>query len=222
MKMFIGNKSAKSIRDEDKLWAGRARKYEGIFEDCEVLIREQYRVLIIFHFNETKDEIQTLLHNRKRTWVEFNSALDLQKWIEGYYADKICMVCSDRIVDDITENDSPIHSEKNLYVIVAEHYPLFQRDEDVTAWTNRLSSGTVCYHESLDSELMKLFGSDKILSLLEKMNWDKNTFMSHSFITKAVENVQKTISEKATGDVRSDSAEKWFEYNYPPLNSIQS
>jgi len=84
-----------------------------------------------------------------------------------------------------------------------------------------LSSSTVCFHESLDSELLKPFDSDRIVSLLEKMNWDKNTFMSHSFITKAIENVHRTISEKAIGDVRSDSAEKWFEYNYPPLNPIQ-
>lgn len=46
------------------------------------------------------------------------------------------------------------------------------------------------------------------------MNWDKDTFMSHSFITKAIENAQRKISEKATGDVRSVSTEKWFEYNY--------
>ena len=74
--MFFGNKNAKSIRDEDKLWAGRARKYEGIFEDCEVLIREQYRVLIIFHFNETKDEIQTLLHLILR-WICKNGSKDI-------------------------------------------------------------------------------------------------------------------------------------------------
>lgn len=220
--MFSGKKTAKSVRDEDKLWSGRARKYDGILEDCEVLIKEDCLVLIVFHFKETKDEIQTLFHNRKRTWIELKSALDLSKWIEGYYVDKICMVCSDMIVDAISENDSSIDTEKKLYVIVAEHYPQFERDEDVLAWTNRLSSSTICYHESLDSELMKLFGSDKIIALLDKMNWDKNTFMSHSFITKAVQNVQKTISEKAIGDARSDSAEKWFEYNYPPLNSIQS
>lgn len=218
--MFFGKNSSKSVRDEDKLWSERTRKYDGIFEDCEDLIKESYLVLIVFHFEDTKDQIQTLLHNRKRTWVELKSAGDLSKWFDGYYADKICMIRSDIIINAISENDTAIQTQRKTYVIAAEHYPLFERDEDVIAWTDRISSCTLCYHESLDSELLKPFGSEKIASLLERMNWDKNTFMSHSFITKAVESAQRKISEKATGDVRADSTEKWFEYNYPPLDPI--
>lgn len=220
--MFFSKKGGKAVRDEDKLWASETRKYDGMLADSEVLISENYQLLLVYHFDETKDRIQTLLHNRKREWVDLRSSLDLSKWFEGYYAGKICMVRSDMIVHAITENDTVIETSSKLYVMVAEHFPLFERDEDVLAWTNKFSSCTVCYHESLDSELLRLFGSDKIASLLEKMSWDKNTFMSHSFITKAVENAQRKISEKATGDVRADSAEKWFEYNYPPAHLIKS
>lgn len=220
--MFGVNDKSKAVRVEDKIWAECLRKYDGILQDCDDLIRENYLVLILFHFDTTKDEIQTLLHNRKRLCVEFKSALDISKWVDGYFSDKICMIGSDMIVNSITEDDSPIRTEKKSYIIVAEHYPLFERDEDVIAWISRISSSTVCFYESMDSELLKPFGSEKIVSLLEKMNWDKNTFMSHSFITKAIENAQRKISEKTTCDVRADSAEKWFEYNYPPSNPVQS
>lgn len=212
--MFGWKEKNKALRVEDKIWAEYLRKYDGILQDCDELIRENYLVLIVFHFDSTKDELQTLLHNRKRSWAEFKSALDLPKWLDGYFSDKICMVASDLIVSSITEDDSPITTDKKTYVIVAEHYPLYERDEDLIAWVNRIPSSMICFYESLDSDLLKLFGSDQIVSLLEKMNWDKDTFMSHSFITKAIENAQRKISEKATGDVRSVSTEKWFEYNY--------
>lgn len=212
--MFGWKEKNKALRVEDKIWAEYMRKYDGILQDCDDLIRENYLVLIVFHFESTKDELQTLLHNRKRPWAEFKSSLDLTKWLDGYFSDKICMVSSDMIVSSITEDDSPIATDKKTHVIVAEHYPLYERDEDLIAWVNRIPSSMICFYESLDSDLLKPFGSEQIVSLLEKMNWDKDTFMSHSFITKAIENAQRKISEKATGDVRSVSAEKWFEYNY--------
>lgn len=221
--MFFGKNKDRSVRDEDKLWSERTRKYDGILEDSEDLIKEDHSVLIVFHFEETKDEIQTLLHNRKRAWNDLISAIDLSKWTDGYFSNKICMVRSDLIINSISENDSVIQTHGKLYIIVAEHYPLLERDEDVIAWTQKISPCTMCFHESLDSGLLRTFGSDKIASLLEKMSWDKNTFMSHSFITKAVENAQRKISERATGDVRAESDQKWFEYNYDkPLDSIQS
>lgn len=212
--MFASKDKKKAFRVEDKIWAERLRKYDGILQDCDDLIRENYLVLIAFHFDTTKDELQTLLHNRKRPWVEFKSALDIPKWLDGYFSGKICMIGSDKIVSSITEDDSPITTDKKTYIIVAEHYPLFTRDEDVIAWVNRISSSTLCFYESMDSDLLKPFGAEKIVSMLENLNWDKDTFMSHSFITKAIENAQRKISERSTGDVRSVSAEKWFEYNF--------
>ncbi len=212
--MFGFGKKQTSLRVEDKIWSERLRKYDGILLDCEDLAREGHLVLIVYHFDHTKEELQTLLHNKKRRWMEFKSALDLSKWTDGYFSDSICMIDSDQIVNTITENETPITTNKKTYVMVAEHYPRFERDEDVLAWTNRISSCTVCFYESMDADLLKPFGSDKIMALLEKLDWDKNTFMSHSFITKAIENAQRKISEKATGDTRAASAEQWFEYNY--------
>jgi hypothetical protein len=212
--MFGFGKKPSSDRVEDKIWAERLRKYDGILQDCEDLINENHLVLIVYHFDHTRDELQTLLHNRKRSYTDFKSVLDVSKWIDGYFSNSICMIDSERIVNSITENDPPITTDKKPYVIVAEHYPRYERDEDVLAWTNRINPCSICFYESMDADLLKPFGSDKIMELLERMNWDTSTFMSHSFITKSIENAQKTISEKATGDVRAASAELWFEYNY--------
>jgi hypothetical protein len=70
-----------------------------------------------------------------------------------------------------------------------------------------------CYI-GMDEVLMKLFGSERIMGLMEKMGMKPDEAISHSMVTKSIEKAQIKLNQKLPypKDVR-DSSEKWAAEN---------
>jgi hypothetical protein len=98
-------------------------------------------------------------------------------------------------------------------MIIFEHYPLLARDHALIHGTEALASA-LCFYDSLETPFLKPFGIDQVKTLLGQLGGDKNTFLSHTFISSAIENAQKKLAEKVNGDLPSDSDEDWMVQNY--------
>ncbi|MFA4923805.1 MAG: SEC-C metal-binding domain-containing protein, partial [Ignavibacteriaceae bacterium] len=55
--------------------------------------------------------------------------------------------------------------------------------------------GTTKFFLSLEDDLMRLFGSDRIASVMERMGIQEGEVIEHSLITKSVERAQKKVEE---------------------------
>ena len=61
--------------------------------------------------------------------------------------------------------------------------------------------GSTRFYISLEDDLMRLFGSDNISSLMEKLGMEEDVPIEHSFITKSIETAQKRV-ENRNFDIR--------------------
>ena len=59
--------------------------------------------------------------------------------------------------------------------------------------------GTSQFYVSLEDDLMRLFGSDRIASLMDKMGYKEGEVIQHSMITKSIERAQKKVEENNFG-----------------------
>ena len=48
---------------------------------------------------------------------------------------------------------------------------------------------------SLEDNLMRLFGSDRMIKVMDRMNMDEDEVIQHSMITKSIERAQKKVEE---------------------------
>jgi preprotein translocase subunit SecA len=53
--------------------------------------------------------------------------------------------------------------------------------------------GTTQFYVSLEDDLMRMFGSERIASLMDRMGYKENEVIQHSMITKSIERAQKKL-----------------------------
>jgi preprotein translocase subunit SecA len=59
--------------------------------------------------------------------------------------------------------------------------------------------GTSQFYVSLEDDLMRQFGSDRIASLMDKMGYKEGEVIQHSMVTKSIERAQKKVEENNFG-----------------------
>ena len=59
--------------------------------------------------------------------------------------------------------------------------------------------GTTQFYASLEDDLMRMFGSERIASLMDKMGYKEGEMIQHSMVTKSIERAQKKVEENNFG-----------------------
>jgi preprotein translocase subunit SecA len=59
--------------------------------------------------------------------------------------------------------------------------------------------GTTQFYVSLEDDLMRMFGSERIAGLMDKMGYKEGEVIQHSMITKSIERAQKKVEENNFG-----------------------
>ena len=89
-----------------------------------------------------------------------------------------------------------------LHIIGTERHESRRIDNQLRGRAGRQGDpGSSRFYVSLDDDLMKLFGSDKIMGLMETMGMEEDMPIEHNLLTKAIENAQKRV-ESRNFDIR--------------------
>jgi len=59
--------------------------------------------------------------------------------------------------------------------------------------------GTTQFYVALEDDLMRMFGSERIASLMDKMGYKEGEVIQHSMVTKSIERAQKKVEENNFG-----------------------
>lgn len=89
-----------------------------------------------------------------------------------------------------------------LHVIGTERHESRRIDNQLRGRAGRQGDpGSSRFYVSLEDDLMKLFGSEKIMGLMETMGMEEDMPIEHNLLTKAIENAQKRV-EARNFDIR--------------------
>lgn len=95
-------------------------------------------------------------------------------------------------------------------LIFAEHYPLRSKEEELYRKMN-LESATV--YSSLQEPLFRLFGSEKIIQLMQKMGTKDDEVIEHKMVSRAIRDAQEKIEKKLLIEQTARSQKDWLEKN---------
>ena len=81
-----------------------------------------------------------------------------------------------------------------LHVIGTERHESRRIDNQLRGRSGRQGdSGSTRFYLSLEDDLMRIFGSERILKLMETLKMDENEPIEHRWVSRAIENAQKRV-----------------------------
>ena len=109
-----------------------------------------------------------------------------------------------RYADALAKYKSQISSEAEkvreaggLFIIGTQRHDSRRIDNQLRGRAGRQGDpGETRFYLSLEDDLMRLFGGDRITAMMEKMDLDEDTPIESKMLTKAIENAQTTVESR--------------------------
>jgi preprotein translocase subunit SecA len=188
---------------EDLIFKTKREKYNAVIEEIEKLNKESRPVLV----GTTSVEISELLSRMlKMKGIKHNV---LNAKLHQREADIVAEAGQPGAVTIATNmagrgTDIKITEEVKkaggLAIIGTERHESRRVDRQLRGRAGRQGDpGTSQFFVSLEDDLMRLFGSGRIASLMDKLGYKEGEVIQHSMITKSIERAQRKVEENNFG-----------------------
>ncbi len=189
------------VRDDtdDSVFKTKREKYNAVIEKIEELKKEGRPVLV----GTTSVEVsETLSRMLKRKGVQHNVLNAKQHHREADVVAHAGEISAVTIATNMAGRGTDIKlgsgvvDRGGLYILGTERHESRRIDRQLRGRSGRQGDpGTTKFFLSLEDDLMRLFGSDRISSVMEKMGLKEGEVIQHPLITRSVERAQKKVEE---------------------------
>ncbi len=184
---------------DDAIYKTKREKYNAIVDTVEELRKEGRPVLV----GTTSVEVsETLSRMLKRKNLPHNVLNAKQHQREAEIVTSAGQVGAVTIATNMAGRGTDIKlgagvkERGGLYILGTERHESRRIDRQLRGRSGRQGDpGTSKFYLSLEDDLMRLFGSDKMATVMERMKMDEGEVIQHPWITKSVERAQKRVEE---------------------------
>ena len=98
---------------------------------------------------------------------------------------------------EIADEAEKVRAAGGLFIIGTERHESRRIDNQLRGRAGRQGDpGETRFYISLDDDLMRLFGGDRITGMMERFDLDEDTPIENKMLTKAIENAQTTVESR--------------------------
>ncbi|HSR17341.1 MAG TPA: preprotein translocase subunit SecA [Ignavibacteriaceae bacterium] len=189
------------IRDDedDAIYKTKREKYNSIIEQIETLRKEGRPVLVGTTSVEVSETISRML---KRKGIAHNVLNAKQHQREAEIIEHAGEIGAVTIATNMAGRGTDIKlgsgvvERGGLYILGTERHESRRIDRQLRGRSGRQGDpGTTKFYLSLEDDLMRLFGSDRISSVMTRMGIKEGEVIQHPLITRSVERAQKKVEE---------------------------
>ncbi len=193
------------VRDdgEDVIYKTKREKYNAVIEEIEQMRSKSRPVLV----GTTSVEVsETLSRMLKRKGVPHNVLNAKQHQREAEIVSHAGNPGAITIATNMAGRGTDIklgpgvRDAGGLHIIGTERHEARRIDRQLRGRSGRQGDpGSSLFFLSLEDDLMRLFGSDRIARIMERMGLKEGEVITHALITKSVERAQKKVEENNFG-----------------------
>lgn len=189
------------IRDDqdDAVYKTKREKYNAIIDQIEALKKEGRPVLVGTTSVEVSETISRML---KRKGVQHNVLNAKQHQREAEIVAHAGEIGAVTIATNMAGRGTDIKlgagvvEKGGLYILGTERHESRRIDRQLRGRAGRQGDpGTSKFYLSLEDDLMRLFGSDRISAVMERIGIKEGEVIQHPMISKSVERAQKKVEE---------------------------
>ena len=197
------NRPIARIDMNDRIYRTKREKYNAVIEEIDKLVKEGRPVLVGTTSVEISELLSRLLTIRKIPHNVLNAKLH-QK--EADIVAKAGLSGTVTIATNMAGRGTDIKLSKEvrdaggLAIIGTERHESRRVDRQLRGRAGRQGDpGSSVFFVSLEDNLMRLFGSDRIAKTLDRLGFKEGDMIEHSMISKSIERAQKKVEENNFG-----------------------
>ncbi|MFL0204971.1 preprotein translocase subunit SecA [Tenacibaculum maritimum] len=197
------NKPIQRDDKEDLVYKTAPEKYNAVIEDIVQLVNQGRPVLVGTTSVEISELLGRMLQMRKIPHNILNAKLHKREADVVAEAGKPGVVT---IATNMAGRGTDIKLSKEvkdaggLAIIGTERHDSRRVDRQLRGRAGRQGDvGSSQFYVALDDNLMRLFGSDRIAKMMDRMGLKEGEVIQHSMITKSIERAQKKVEENNFG-----------------------
>ena len=187
----------------DRVYKTQREKYKAVIEEIEMLIKAGRPVLVGTTSVEISEMLSKMLQMRKIPHNVLNAKLHQQE------ADIVAQAGQSSTVTiatnmagrgtDIKLSDE-VKKAGGLAIIGTERHESRRVDRQLRGRAGRQGDpGSSVFFVSLEDKLMRLFASERISRVMDKLGFEDGEMIEHKMISNAIERAQKKVEENPFG-----------------------
>ncbi|MEK9139017.1 MAG: SEC-C metal-binding domain-containing protein, partial [Bacteroidota bacterium] len=197
------NKPAIREDIDDVIYKTKREKYNAVIEEIEAMREKSRPVLVGTTSVEVSETISRML-KRKNTPHNVLNAKQHQR--EAEIVANAGLPGAITIATNMAGRGTDIKlgpgvkDAGGLHIVGTERHEARRIDRQLRGRSARQGDpGSTKFFLSLEDDLMRLFGSDRIASIMERMGLKEGDVIQHPMITRSVERAQKKVEENNFG-----------------------
>ena len=197
------NKPIARVDMDDMVYKTKREKFKAVIDEIEKLIGEGRPVLVGTTSVETSELLSKMLKMKKIPHNVLNAKLHQKEAEIVAQAGEpgrvtIATNMAGRGTDIKLKGD--VREKGGLAIIGTERHESRRVDRQLRGRAGRQGDpGSSLFFVSLEDDLMRLFGSERIASVMDRMGLQEGEVIQHSMITKQIERAQKKVEENNFG-----------------------
>ena len=197
------NKPIARIDMEDRIYKTKREKYNAVIEEIVKLVSEGRPVLVGTTSVEISELLSRMLTIRKIKHNVLNAKLHQKEAdIVAEAGRKGTVTIATNMAGrgtDIKLTDE-VTAAGGLAIIGTERHESRRVDRQLRGRSGRQGDpGSSVFYVSLEDDLMRLFGSERISKVMDRLGFQEGEMIEHSMISKSIERAQKKVEENNFG-----------------------
>ena len=197
------NKTISREDEDDLIYKTKREKYNAVIRKVEDLVKKGRPVLIGTTSVEISELLSKMLNIRKVSHNVLNAKLHKKEADIVAEAGKAGVVT---IATNMAGRGTDIKLSKEvinnggLAIIGTERHDSRRVDRQLRGRSGRQGdAGSSQFYVSLEDNLMRLFGSERVAKVMDRMGLKEGEVIQHSMMTKSIERAQKKVEENNFG-----------------------
>ncbi len=187
----------------DRVYKTKREKYKAVIEEIEEMVKEGRPVLVGTTSVEISEMLSKMLAMRKIEHNVLNAKLHQR---EADIVATAGLKCAVTIATNMAGRGTDIKlspevkAAGGLAIIGTERHESRRVDRQLRGRAGRQGDpGSSVFFVSLEDDLMRLFSSDRIASVMDKLGFKEGEMIEHKMISNSIERAQKKVEENNFG-----------------------
>jgi preprotein translocase subunit SecA len=185
---------------DDMVYKTRREKYNAVVMKVEELQKKGQPVLVGTTSVEVSETISRMLRAKKIPHNVLNAKQnDREADIVAEAGQKAAVTIATNMAGRGTDIKLGVGVRElgGLFILGSERHESRRIDRQLRGRAGRQGDpGESVFFVSLEDELMRLFGSDRVISVMDRLGHEEGDVIEHSMITKSIERAQKKVEEQ--------------------------
>ena len=188
---------------EDRVFKTKREKYVAVIEEIVRLVEAGRPVLVGTTSVEISELLSRMLNGRKIKHNVLNAKLHQREAdIVAEAGQKGTVTIATNMAGRGTDIKltAEVRDAGGLAIIGTERHESRRVDRQLRGRAGRQGDpGSSVFYVSLEDDLMRLFGSERISGIMDRLGFEEGEMIEHSMISKSIERAQKKVEENNFG-----------------------